>query len=160
MLFMKKSHIFVPLLDVQEILPFALGKEEILNEGVGEEDRAKKELLKFIEKLEKNFGEDIYYIGMDIIGEKSYERFILKKGGFLEVMIEKPLALNAHFINKRRAKKFLDSLKKSLKTISKNKNINFLLDSLQVQTEEDTSLSVERWNIMKSIRDVYERKKS
>ena len=151
---MKIKHFFVPVLDVNEIIPFHVKVEkEQLTEIFAQFDEAKRELSKFIDLLEKNFGESIYYMGMDIICEKSYERFMFANGGFLEVLVEAPLAINAHFVNDKRAKKFAEAIKKTFKKIlpeSPTKQI--FIDSIEAQNERDTSLSVNKWNKLKEIR--------
>lgn len=150
---MKTKHVFVPALDVGEILPFAVKKTKNVKNDLETQEQAKKELVRFIDKLEKNFAESIYYMGMDIIGEKAYERFLFHKGGFLEIMVEEPAAINAHFIDQKRAKKFMLALQKTIKQmILKSEMAESLIKSIEVQNEQDTSLSVEKWNIMKKIR--------
>ena len=150
---MKTKHIFVPVLDVGELLPFVIKKKGKLQENIKEQERAKAELIKFIDKLEKNYKESIYYMGMDIIESKTYERFIFENGGFFEVMTESPLAMNAHFINEKTAKRFCSALKKTIKLILKgNPMSKMFLDSIEVQTEADQSLTYEKWDRMKSIK--------
>jgi hypothetical protein len=152
---MKTKHIFVPVLDVGEVLPFVIRKTKTLKDSMEEQERAKKELVKFIDKLEKNFKESIYYMGMDIIAGKSYERFIFQKGGFFEIMVESPLAMNAHFVHEKRANNFSKSLKKTLRQIiPRNEIVNMFINSIEVQTEQDQGLTYEKWDKMKKIRNV------
>ncbi|MEK6822972.1 MAG: hypothetical protein AABY13_04015 [Nanoarchaeota archaeon] len=150
---MKTKHVFVPALDVGELLPFAVKETATLEESFAEQDRAKKELVKFIDKLEKNLKQKIFYLGFDVIGEKSYERFIFDKGGFLEVMVESPLALNAHFVHDDQAKKFEKALKTTLASVlPKGPASRIFIDSIELQDQEDTSLTVQKWNTMKDMR--------
>lgn len=150
---MKTKHIFVPALDVEEILPFAIKKTKTLKDNIAEQERARKELVLFIDKLEKNYKEPIYYMGMDIIAGKSYERFIFDKGGFFEIMIETPLVMNAHFVHDKRAKTFCAALKKTLRfTIKKDTVAEMFINSIDVNSEEDQSLTYEKWERMKSIK--------
>src|SRR3989344_8922737 len=100
---MNIKHIFISALDISEQLPFAVKEGKNLQESMKQQDQAKKELLKFISLLEKNFKEEISYLGVDVIGEKAYERFMFKGSGFFEVMVEAPVALMAHFPDKKRA---------------------------------------------------------
>ncbi|HSU72378.1 MAG TPA: hypothetical protein VLJ21_00835 [Candidatus Binatia bacterium] len=152
---MKTMCLSVPAVDVAEVFPFAVRKTKTLQESFAEQDRAKAALVTFVEKLEKQYGQTIYYMGLDVIGEKSYERFIFDKGGFLEVMTESPVALNAHFVHGPQAAKFMDALKKTLKSILPSEpRTQLLIDSIEIQTEEDASLTVEGWRKMKSIRGV------
>jgi hypothetical protein len=149
---MKTKHIFIPALDVGELLPFAIKKEKNLQKYFEEQERAKKELVRFIDILEKKFKEPIYYLGMDVIGEKAYERFLFRDGGFFEVMTETPIALNAHFVNKKRAGIFKNALKETLRTIiPKNDMAKHFIDSIKVQDEKDQSLTVETWHKIKDL---------
>ena len=150
---MKTKHIFVPALDVGEILPFIVKRTKTLAENIKEQQRAKDELIKFIDKLEKNYKEPIYYMGMDIIEAKTYERFIFEKGGFFEIMVESPLAMNAHFVHEKEAKKFCAALKSTFKSILKKDQVSkMFINSIEVSTEEDESLTYEKWDKMKNIK--------
>ena len=64
---MNTKHIFISILDISEQLPFVVKEGKDLQETFKEQDRAKKELLKFIDLLEKNYKEDISYLCMDVI---------------------------------------------------------------------------------------------
>ncbi len=150
---MKTKHIFVPALDVGELLPFVIKKTKNLQESIKEQERARNELVKFIDNLEKNYREPIYYIGMDIIEAKSYERFIFEKGGFFEIMTESPMAMNAHFAHDNQAKKFCEALKKTIKQImKKDKMSEMFINSIEINNEQDQSLTFEKWDRMKSIK--------
>jgi hypothetical protein len=94
-------------------------------------------------------------MGMDIIGEKNYERFIFDKGGFFEIMVEAPVAMSAHFVHKDQADKFCKALKSSLKEILPSTPVTkMLLDSISVQSEQQDSLTVKDWSTIKKIRNV------
>ncbi|MBD3203873.1 hypothetical protein GF327_06240 [Candidatus Woesearchaeota archaeon] len=150
---MKSKHIFVAALDVGEILPFSIKDIEKLAEQIKEQERAKKELEKFIGILENKFDEPVWYMGTDIIGEKYYERFIFDNGGFFEIMQEPPVALNAHFVHEKRAEKFHESLKDSLKQLLPDSPISdMFLNSIEIKTQEADSLTVHKWTKMKNIR--------
>ncbi|MBI2670832.1 hypothetical protein HYX18_02555 [Candidatus Woesearchaeota archaeon] len=151
---MKTKHIFVPALDVSELLPFTKRKTKKLSESLKEQERARKELEKFVDKLEKNYKEKIWYMGMDVITGKTYERFIFDKGGFFEIMIEAPLAMNAHFVHERQAKKFNEALKKTLKQIMPKTSVSDLfINSIEVGSEEEESLTYKTWANIKEIRN-------
>src|SRR3989344_6964818 len=150
---MKTKHIFVPALDVGEILPFVIRKTKTLKNFIKEQERARKELEKFIDGLQKNYKEPIWYMGMDVISGKTYERFIFEKGGFFEIMIEEPLALNAHFVHQKQANKFSLALKKTLKgVLSKGPSSELFLESIEVQSEEEEDLTYKKWTSLKQIR--------
>lgn len=152
---MKTKHIFVTALDVSELLPFCFVQTKKVKDSLKEEERARKELEKFIDILEKKFKEPIWYMGADIIGEKSYERFIFEKGGFFEIMVEPPVAMNAHFVHEKRAEDFCKALKKALTDIMpKNAVSKMFVDSIEVQSEYGDSLTVDKWSKMKKIRNL------
>ena len=151
---MKTKHIFVPALDVSELLPFTVKKTVKLNDTLKEQERARKELEKFIEKLQKNYKEAIWYMGMDVIMGKVYERFIFDKGGFFEIMTGNPIAMNAHFVHDNQAKKFKESLKKTLKQIMPNSEVSELfIDSIDIGSEEEENINYETWTNLKDIRE-------
>ena len=140
-------------LDIGELLPFATKEKKTLKETLAEQERAKKELVKFIDRLEKNYGEIIFYMGVDLIEAKSYERFIFENGGFFEVMVGTPLALNAHFIRERQARKFCDALRKTLwEILGKGRISDMFVNSIEVNSEEDQSLTYNKWDKVKSIK--------
>ena len=152
---MKTKHIFVPVLDIEEMLPFVIKSKGKLQEKIKEQETARAELTKFIDQLEKNYKESIYYMGMDIIESKTYERFIFEKGGFFEIMIEAPLSMNAHFIDEKKAKSFCLALKKTLKSVLKNNPMaKMFINSIEVQDESDQGLTYEKWDRMKGIRNL------
>ncbi len=152
---MRTKHVYVALLDVGELLPFSVKERKKLPELIKEQERARKELVKFIDILEKEYREKIFYMGMDVIEAKTYERFIFEESGFFEVMTGAPLAMNAHFIDEKKAKKFCSALKKTLsKILPKNRISRMLINSIEVNTEKDQSLTYERWDRIKSIKRI------
>ena len=151
---MKNRHIFIPAVDVGEIVPFSIRKTDSVQESIQSQDGAKKALIAFIDKLEAQFGESIYYLGFDEIGGKFYERFMFEKGGFFEIMMEAPLAMNAHFTGQERANSFCEALKQTLReALPKDKVAQMFIDSIAVQSEQDDSLTYKKWETMKEIRD-------
>lgn len=128
-----------------EILPFIATADF-------EEDNSTKNLFKFVDELSKYFGEEIYYIGQDTIGEKFYERFLFEKGGFLEIMTQAPVAVVAHFVNINSAKKFGIALKKAILKIKHPASV-LLADSIEVQSEDEQVLDYKTWSKLKKIRD-------
>lgn len=142
---MKTKHTFVSLLDLPEILPVAITKDT-------NTERADTALFRFIDELSRSFREKIYYIGQDNIGEKFYERFLFEKNGFLEVMTQKPVAIVAHFLEKKRAHKFANTLKSTISRI-KNPVAKMVADSIEVSTEKEEVLGYKTWSKLKQIRD-------
>ena len=93
-------------------------------------------------------------MGMDVIMGKVYERFIFDKGGFFEIMTGNPIAMNAHFVHDNQAKKFKESLKKTLKQIMPNSEVSELfIDSIDIGSEEEENINYETWTNLKDIRE-------
>ncbi len=152
---MKTKHFFIPVLDVSEKLPFNISLCGVVKKDMLCQERGRVELNKFIKILEKKFGEKLVYIGMDVIGEKYYERFLFQKGGFFEIMMESPLAMNAHFVGEARAKKFALALKKALRQIlPKTAVTKMFIDNITHDSESDATLSVEKWTKIKGVRNL------
>ena len=148
-----KKYWFVPVLDAAEIIPFAIKKSKNLKESFAAQDMCRECLAKFISILEKAFGEKIVNIGSDVIGEKFYERYLFDKQGFFEIMLESPLAMNAHFIDEKRAKKFAAAMKKALSTVlPKNPMARMLVDGIQASATEESELKVETWDKIKGLK--------
>ncbi len=151
---MKTKHIFVPVLDVGEIVPFTLKETASVGESMEEQEKTRAKLAEFIDKLELKFGEGIYYLGFDEIAGKFYERFMFEKGGFFEIMIEAPLAMNAHFTDKKKADKFCRAVQGTLKIILPDSPISkMFIESISVQSQEDESLTYKKWETMKDIKN-------
>ena len=138
---MKTKHLFVAAVDVNEFFPFALKRIENIDEAMKQQQKSKSELIKFIDLLEKSFGQNIYYMGTDIIDTKTYERFIFEEGGFFEVMMEVPLALNAHFVDKKEAEVFKSALKSVLTRVLPDTPVRqMFIDSIEVQDENQENI--------------------
>ena len=149
---MKTKHLFVAAVDVGEIIPFTIKKSKDIQDNIKKSEEARAELKIFIDKLEKNFSEELYYLGFDEIAGKFYERFMFKRGGFLEIMMEAPVVINSHFISKRRAEKFCLALKKTLASIlPENKISEMFINSIEVGTQNDESLTYKKWELMKEL---------
>lgn len=149
---MKTKHFFVPALDIGDLLPFVVGKKRVIADQFVEQERAKDELIKFVALLEKNYKQAIHYVGMDVIGEKNYERFLFAKGGFLEILTDSPAAINAHFPDNKTASLFRKALVATLKKLLAGSQAKLFIDSIVVQDQDDTSLTVSEWHLMKNIR--------
>lgn len=142
---MKTKHVFVSVLDVAEIVPFCIKDPK-------EIDGPMVELAKFIDALQKNYGKGIYHLGLDIIGERYLQRFLFEGEGFLEIMVEAPAAILAHFVHKAEANSFVEALKKTLKIIlPKGTASELMINNIEVQKEEE-ALTHEKWKKIKDIR--------
>ncbi len=151
---MKTKHIFVAVLDVNEICPFSVSPTKNIEQGLKEQQKSQQELIKFIELLEKNFGQNIFYMGMDIIEAKYYERYMFDKNGFLEVLMDKPVAINAHFTEEKLAEKFKKALQETLlKVLPETPISKMFVDSIEVQSQKEQSLTYDTWTKLKDIRN-------
>jgi hypothetical protein len=140
---MKIKHSFVVLLDLPEILPFSISEEE---------GPKMEELGDFVDNLSEKLVENIYYIGQDTIGEKFYERFLFEKGGFLEIMVQAPVAIVAHFVEQKRAERFAEALREVILGI-KDKVAPMLAKNIEVQTEKEQPLDYKTWSKLRRIRE-------
>ena len=140
----------VSMIDVNQLLTFAKKEYEQLEEQIKEEKRVEKELKEFVSIIEKHSGHKIHYIGHEKRFGKHLVRFLLKDGGFVEVMVEKPLVINGHFISKNSAEKFLHGLKKALeKVLPENQVKKIFIDSLKVEDGfKDEVLTLDKWERM------------
>jgi hypothetical protein len=151
---MQTRHIFIPALDVGEIVPFTLKKAQTVQESIDEQERIRTVLAQFIEKLEVRFQEGIFYLGFDEIAGRFYERFMFEHGGFLEIMVEAPLAMNAHFTDEQKAAKFCQAIKDTLREMLPDNPISrMFIDSIEVQNQNDDSLTYKKWETMKEIKN-------
>ncbi|MBD3203871.1 hypothetical protein GF327_06230 [Candidatus Woesearchaeota archaeon] len=144
----------VSVLDVNELLSFAKDRVKSLEEEIKEEKRVEDELKEFIDEVEKHSGHEIHFIGHEKRFGKHLVRFLFEKGGLLEVIVEKPVAMNAHFLDKKDAKKFVKGLKKALdKKIPDHPVKDMFIDSIRVEDgfREDI-LTVNKWAKIHKIR--------
>ena len=152
---MKTKHIFVSALDVGELLPFIIKKSGKLKKSLEDQEKARQELEKFIDILERNYRKNIYYMGMDIIAGKNYERCIFEDSGFFEVMTDAPIAMSAHFVHEKKAQKFAEALQKTLLEIMPPGPVtDMFINSIQVQKEESEQLTYKKWSDIKKIRNL------
>lgn len=156
----RPKHAYVTLIDLPEAMPFGIEstKEDA---SLAQIDAAQKKLQEsdvklfaFVNILQKKLGEQLVYIGEDIIGEKFYKRFLFEKGGFVEIMTGVPVAISAHFIGIKRANKFAEALKHAIqKTVSDPKPAEIMVNTLVVNEEEAYKLTYEKWDKMRQIRE-------
>ena len=157
---MKSKHCYVVLIDLPEALPFEIKPPSKLSElaKIGKDSiDAEKGLFKFVTLLEKNFKEDFSFIGEDIVGGKFYKRFLFSKSGFLEIMYQAPVAIIAHFLDKKRAEDFAKALKTTLKqTVKNTKVLTILQNMVEVNSEKEEPLTYEKWTKLREIRGLVE----
>jgi len=144
----KKKYSVVNLVDVNELLTFVKKEYRELDAQIKEEKRIEDELKDFIKEIEKHSGHSIHHIGH----EKKYGahliRFLFKDGGFLEVIVEKPLAITGHFLDEKAAKKFAKGLKKTLNQILPDSPIKQMyIDSVNVEDGMNSEiLTLDKWS--------------
>ncbi len=145
---MKGNTAFVSLLDITEALPFSFRMDDILEE----DDKIMRPVERFITELEKNFREQIIPIGEDIIGEKFYCRYLFKGNGFLEIMLQPPVAIVAHFAEHRKALKFSEALKTSIDSFIREKKSREVLKNVIEISGEKEALSYKSWSKVRKVR--------
>ena len=133
---MKTKHVFVALLDVSHLLAFGLGRCADPAESLAAVEKSRAELEIFMNALEKEFKEPVWYMGTDILADKMYERFMFEGGGFLEIIIERPIAISAHFIDQQRARRFAAALKRTIeKCVVNSPHRDMLISGITVEKE-------------------------
>jgi len=104
----------VSFVDVHNLLPFGKKQYQTSMMKFKEEARIEKEILVFMAGLGRRSKLKIHFIGHEKNNEDHTLRFIIEQGGYIEIYIDRPLSLNAHFISQDRAELFLKALKESL----------------------------------------------
>jgi len=147
-----KRTAFVSLLDITEALPFSFNIEET---NILEDDgKIMKPVERFISDLEKHFREQIVPVGEDIIGEKFYYRYLFKNNGFMEIMLQPPVAIVAHFVDQKNALKFSEALKAAIDSTIKDKKAREVLKNvIEISREQHEALSYRSWSKMRSVRE-------
>lgn len=131
--------------DIHGILPFSV-KEKELDRKIKEEDQAKRELIDFIRICEHNIGEKIHFIGIEDRDGKIIYRFLFASGGFLEVILDVPLVMKAHFLKVAKAKKFAKALKIIYKLIlAESKERDMLIKKIVFDSGENEPSIIAKW---------------
>ncbi|MBU0756941.1 MAG: hypothetical protein KKF44_02660 [Nanoarchaeota archaeon] len=143
----------VTLLDIDQLLTFVKNDVHSVEDDLKEERRVEKELKEFIREVEKHSGHKIQYIGHEKRYGRHLVRFIFKKGGFLEVIVEKPLSMNGHFINQKHAEMFMKGLKKVLnKKLPDHPVKSIFIESIKIEDGfKDDLITLDTWNKMHRI---------
>jgi len=153
---MKIKHCCVSVLDVPEVLPF--GFESEAEGGVRDlldyNDHSDEVLSHFMSDLERELGEGVYTLGMDVVGDKFYRRFLFEKGGFAEVAVERPCAVVAHFISLERGHSFAEALSKVIGKYVKGEIGDLLIGDIQVSFQEESELSNYKLAELRKLRNV------
>lgn len=151
---MKTRHCCVSFLDVPEVFPFGLEKEENVLDMLEKPDLTEGKLLEFISHLEDEFEEEIYRIGQDIIGERLYRRYLFKRDGFLEIAMEKPCAVIAHFVTINRGRKFAESLAKVIKKYLGDGIGDLMVNDINIAYEAEDALTQYKLAELRKLKNV------
>ncbi|MBI4053427.1 MAG: hypothetical protein HY394_05325 [Candidatus Diapherotrites archaeon] len=117
------------LVDFSGIFPFKLEKEDVLTR---QEQLSQHNLETFLLELEKNLGEELTYIGSDLLETKMFHRALLKDG-LLELLIGTPITLLAHYKEEKKAKKFKESLERTLEKTIPEHLAPLIQDSIEIK---------------------------
>lgn len=134
--------------DVEDLLSFSKNEYKNLEEQIKEEKRVEGELKRFIRAVEKHSDHKIHFIGHEKRFGIHLIRFLFKKGGLLEVIVDKPLAINGHFVDRKHAKAFAKGLKRALdKELPENQVKSMMVDNVTVEDGfKDAILTVDKWS--------------
>ena len=148
-------HFFISALDAAEQLPFSFVEGHSLKESLDANRKATEELEKFVHLMQKSMKEKIYHLGKDTINQKSYHRFMFEGPGFMEVILEAPVAINAHFQTRVRARKFLNAFKKSMRTmLPDGPKREVFLSSIDIEDEHHVPLHLDSWVKIRDVRSI------
>ena len=151
-------HCFVSALDVAEQLPFSFVTEKDLRKGLELKKKATDELEKFILALRTNMGEQIYHLGKDTINKRSLHRFMFEGPGFMEILLDAPVAINGHFQSRKRAQTFLAALKKTIRgIIPSGPRLEMFLSSIEIEDEHHVPLQIESLEKIHDLREILQR---
>ena len=144
------------MLDVPEILPFGFEPSGVENlvDLLDDTNRSEDMLKEFMTTLEQEYKEPIYRLGQDMIGEKLYRRYLLEKDGFIEVALEKPAAIIAHFTNIKRGKDFAAALEKTITKYVEGDIAKLLCDDINISHQQESELTQYKLQELRNLRNV------
>ncbi len=153
---MEIRHCCVSLLDVPEVLPFGFepSATENLVEILEDTDHSEDMLMEFMTDLETEIKEPIYRLGQDMVGEKLYRRYLLERDGFIEVALEKPAAVIAHFTNIKRGKDFAAALEKTITKYVEGDIAKLLCDDINISYQQESELTQYKLQELRNLRNV------
>jgi hypothetical protein len=111
----KVDYRIVTFVDVHNLLPFGKKQYQTPLMKFKEEARIEKEVLVFASGIGRRAKLKIHFIGHEKDEDDHTLRFIIEQGGYIEMHIDRPLSMNAHFISQDRAELFATALKESLR---------------------------------------------
>lgn len=139
---MKDRYFNIPLEDVAGLLPFNKSETDDLSDEISEKKKIREEMGKFMDLLKKNMNTTVFYMG----SEGNKERFLLTNG-LVEIIVDRPLVINAHFTKLSQAKKYSKALKATLrKIVPESKIKKMLIDSVEIK--DKSSLTIDKWQQM------------
>ena len=121
---LRLRHFCVAILDVNLQLPFFV-------DGKAGKTTDKEKLDKFIKLLSEKMGEKIIYVETT----ENWLRFVFEKSGFLELQIDVPAVLSAHFSSRRKANHFRTALEAAIQESMKSREAKELLEQIRISSE-------------------------
>jgi len=102
--------------------------------------------------LQKHLRKPIKYIGEEKSYGKHLERYLFYHGGFMELILEPPLVLKAHFLDKHRAQRFERALKKTFDEIIPDSQLKeIFLEGIAIEEAEEDPIPMQKWAKMHHI---------
>lgn len=130
----KVDYKIVSFIDVHNLLPFGKKQYQTSMMQFQEEARIEKEVQVFISGIARRSKLKIQFIGHEKNKDNHALKFIIEQGGFLEIFIDRPLSINAHFVSEDNAKKFADGLKESLKIhVPEHPVKDLMIDQIRIE---------------------------
>jgi hypothetical protein len=153
---MQKLHheIFtIAILDVSNILPFSKPESAYLTENAKALDEVFTQLSLFKSTLEQHLGRRLVELDQENRDGKHIVRFFFEgHEGLVEVIIERPTAINFYFVKKKDALHCLAALRSTLHALLPHSTARELLvGSLHVSTGIDEKVTVKKHSIMHDI---------
>ena len=110
----KVDYRVVSFVDIHNLLPFGKKSYQTSMMKFKEEARIEKEIMVFVSGISRRSKLKIQFIGHEKDEEDHTLRFIIEQGGYIEIFIDRPFSLTAHFVSEDRAKIFAEALKEAL----------------------------------------------
>jgi len=131
---LRLRHFCLAFIDTKSLLPFV--KYNLDSKGKLKSSLINKaEIERFINILQKQFKERIIFTEAT---SDSY-RFLFEKSGFIEIQLDSPIVINAHFSSSSRTKNFKLAFLNTIKILYGTEIMNKISKSL-ILTKESTSI--------------------
>ena len=110
----KVDYKIVSFVDVHNLLPFGKKQYQTSMMKFRDEARIEKEIQVFMSGISRRSKLKIQFIGHEKSNDDHILRFIIEQGGYVEIFVDRPLSINAHFVSQDRASLFVNALKEEL----------------------------------------------